>query len=855
MTVHTEAFLRLLGIPATSAEPTPYDLLGLDEEAFSPALVAGALDRQTARVRQAIPGPAFIAVVPVWEAELRRAADVLSDPAQRQAFHDRRQRETSEPALQRLTEHRQAQIQRARQFLGRAVGDDGTLDDAQRAAAVDGLRKLGLGRQQGADLLAQTPRPPGTTGPATDETMAYFAHTVDLSAGPGLASEHDEAALCALADRLAIPAEAAARTIRDRFRQASGSGVHRPDAPAPDVSGRSTPVTQDASSPAPHVPREAGQHAGLKILAVAVPAVAVVLFAALVLTFAFDVWRRGAPRGASATRRPSASTPWPQAWPEGSADRRAPGATRRPTTPSAPARGAPASPRLRARPPTSRPVTGSGPGRTPRATPTPQATTAPVPAIAPRVGAVYSRTGRARDLLGDLALTMLACRECATRLASRSAGASSVLDRLLAQAPGDRVDALTAGVTLVAERDADPLPDPSAPNRAVPQMDRAQLMSLTRDLHFGSPGKRYRAVRLLSRSGSDDAADALLVVARKLALARTLRPDGERLLHRLLHALGRMTNPRVAHRLVALLPGCRDPVAAVSIVRTLARGTGVDANVGGAHLMVSYKRSQLQTCWRWWQAQLADEKLKWQGADRPDGGDVGLEPGPAAAPGARAEPRVPDGQRGLMPGGVLVVPERVSKPAPVWAPDAETVKRLGAAAGLAKQAAQTIDAFRWNERADVGRPRRGVACRMTVSATRVGNDLTDALRMRVHALRRLVLAHPDKGTATGRASRALLMMNARILSSDTALQEAVAMLDAAAEMLELLVRLRRPGRAGQPGPDLDALRRRRQAAVAKPDNVLEELRTSAYHNLILWDLLLGGKRTRPTGARRAGGGP
>ena len=71
---------RLLGLPEDAADPTAYQLLGLDPRRFAPEQVQPALEERKRRLRQNIPGPQFIPIVSRFEQELDRVAALLLDP-------------------------------------------------------------------------------------------------------------------------------------------------------------------------------------------------------------------------------------------------------------------------------------------------------------------------------------------------------------------------------------------------------------------------------------------------------------------------------------------------------------------------------------------------------------------------------------------------------------------------------------------------------------------------------------------------------------------------------------------------------------------------------------------------------
>ncbi|MBE3070442.1 MAG: hypothetical protein IMZ66_09440, partial [Planctomycetes bacterium] len=226
---------RVLGVPDTAAEPTPYLLLGVSPERCTPETVRERLAECTKRVRQNIPGPQFIPIVALWEKELAQAAAVLADARKRAAW-DARAAEQARKAADGSLARRGDQVATiVRQAVDAAVGRDGTLDAARRRALKRQLRTLHVPRRQIKSSLAEIPKPMADRqGPASG-ARRFLERAVDMSLGQGLLTAKDEQALLNLAAKIQLPPGAAASLIEARVkargaRRAGGATGARPRA-------------------------------------------------------------------------------------------------------------------------------------------------------------------------------------------------------------------------------------------------------------------------------------------------------------------------------------------------------------------------------------------------------------------------------------------------------------------------------------------------------------------------------------------------------------------------------------------------------------------------------------------------
>jgi len=218
-------FYKLLGIPEGTSDPTPFQLLGIEPGASDPETVKRALAERRMLLRQNIPGPQFIPMVSLIEKELDRAAALLLDPRKREAFAKRLQREAQQKKQQRL----QKQVVAARQAVRETVNPDGTLPDDKRPALAGRLRALGLSAKAVRSILDGLPSPEAAAAETAPQSTDFFTTAVDLALSQGLLTPDDERKLLALAQKLRLPAELAARTINERLA-ARGARRGKPEA-------------------------------------------------------------------------------------------------------------------------------------------------------------------------------------------------------------------------------------------------------------------------------------------------------------------------------------------------------------------------------------------------------------------------------------------------------------------------------------------------------------------------------------------------------------------------------------------------------------------------------------------------
>jgi len=931
--VYPPFFHKLLGIAESVAEPTAYQLLGIDPRVFVPALVRPALNERRKRLRQNIPGPQFIPIVSLFEQELERAAAVLLDPAERQAYDERLRREAREAKLKRERAKRQRMIRAARQSVGKAVNRDGTLDDAKRPALAGQLRKLGLEEGSVQSILATTPKPTWSVPPA--EAREFFGTAVDLAISRGLLTGDDERRLTELAKNLSIASEAATEILEQQLRaKGAQRGEHEVDflraqferevralfrgGPAslseranllalatarglpewvasevmrqclpPETQGASvvgeeiagadmaedeaelevppldeTPaVAADAGSPyeargepeGGTVPPEQQPVTGADIVeaevlptdeatgaqgyereqampeeeprpttlsrtarrvwAVAPPLVAIGIFVALIVFYGPRLLEReegpkvrhGVSPSTATTPAPATIAPAPPSPHPRPVRPSTPTPSRRSTTPAAPATSTPPAHRA---------------GEPPVATTPPPPR--PSPPMRDLVAAVrrqlrYSSTTVNDELLADLALTMLAWCDAASRFAGERNVWSRELATLTAQR--NRVRYLTSKVSLPEAGPA----GGGAPAAGAPRLDRQRLGELRKELLSTSRAIQYRAIEELRVADDAEAADLLVSRLRTTAekAPASMSAADARRASRILRALGSMSAPALPEKLIQMLPRCRNSIVAFQISKTL-EGL-VKARVGG-HAFSLYARvyerdrtlcrthtlKDRETSARAWRATV----------DRIEARLPGLR-----QPFPHAQPR-PTPRRGG---------PRTPPTPPAWQPDATKLKLLAAVQYYARQAADVLKDHKRGV-ATSGRGRSLPPTRSILAPDNVGEELLSSLDDIVNELNRLVREHPKGKKHSLEAEMVAKEKKVRTLASETTLQKAAVSLDAAASLLELLVKASDP--AGDLKARLEGIRKERRKASAAAANAIHEMRESCFFGLVFWRLLV-----------------
>jgi len=788
--IYEAIFFKLLGIPNRKTEPTPYDLLDLDPRTFSPAQVPDQLGERKRRLRQNIPGPQFIPVVTLWERELDLAAEVLTDPAKRAAYHDQLNRESSEASSRNRRQQRERVILDVRKFLASIVDSNGALSKSKRPAAAARLRELGLDAGQAAAVLDRIPLPAARAAEPSAEAIDYFTAAAERATCHGFLLKADRRELSTLAAKLFIPGERAAAIVQEEVARAKARGGPA-GASSQGISLDGTDSYeefQDQRERSAVRAMLAPRRRRSSFLVVLVPVLAIGVFVLLALHFG-----RGDTSKPEHSDRLPVQAPPTQPW------------TLRP-----------------------KPDVDPGPDRRPPEEPwRPRATgTAPVEAygqVAESVKTSYGDTRASGDLLTDVAVTLLACRDCAVEFATRTRGQFRSLRTALGEPThADRADYLTADVTLLLLAEGNGEEDGGG------ALTPERLRALGRRVTSGAKGPRYQAIEELCRADTAEAADVLLkdVVER---VHRTKKPVP--VVHRVLRGLSRMSAPEIPKELLALLVDCRKkPAYAQAVVRTLIAGSNIPVGPQ-SNGKVPLGEPQYMACVKWWNQVIARPDFVWGKA----------KPAAGAAP-ARNGPVPP------LPGAAALAPEPGA--AAAWTPDPVPPKLLAVVAEYVRLTGKALEPVGWDPvtllpvtsaRALSPRGVRGIepeadVLELRVRSAEVGSDLTGALSGLVAELERLIRAHPDGADRAARADAVRLGMEGRRLACRTRLQEAVVILDAAWELLAILAE--QIDRQGELAAGLAVIRRDREEALVTSGNVLKELRESAYYNLALWEMIL-----------------
>jgi hypothetical protein len=454
---------------------------------------------------------------------------------------------------------------------------------------------------------------------------------------------------------------------------------------------------------------------------------------------------------------------------------------------------------------------GGKPAATPAAVGTPSAT-APSPAgvakpsvhrprsgpSASEVKASFTVKGEPEAVLADVALTMLACRDRAARLAGNHKGeCTTEVARLIG--PSNRTGSLAAKVSLAPLPAATPASAPAAPAAMAAPPD---VPALKKDLLSPSAATRYRAVEQLRDLNTPEAANALLDALERSARART--PADQRTSFRILDAVKTMRQRRVPEVLVDVLPACPSGLVAFQVARALEQGSGTSGGTLGS-LPLNHSPGLRKSCADFWKSRLPRFADRWPAG----GGAAGAGPAAHAPPAAL----------------------------PAWQPDPTPLKLLALAGACAAEAAEDLKSYSWGSAGGTGGVGAAGARGGTVAARLdLAGDLLQALHAYVEQLERLIREHPSGKTYAVRADLVAQQRQARILASDTPLQKAAVDLDTAAALLEILIDASDTSDAAK--APLERLRAEHTSALAAAPNVLHEMRAAAYQNLALWDLLL-----------------
>ncbi len=428
----------------------------------------------------------------------------------------------------------------------------------------------------------------------------------------------------------------------------------------------------------------------------------------------------------------------------------------------------------------------------------------PTQGIAAAVSADQIRQAFSNDLsdpkamLADLALVMLACCDRAMLFAAGQSACAQELAEMT-QDP-ERLPRLTERVTL-------PEPASAAASTPAPTLGPKQLDALKRSLQSEDDGERYRAIDLLRRADTDEAAAALLAeLRRRMAEHAALQIPNPAIATecRILRALGSMRSAAIPPALARLITKVQNSFFCYEITQQLYRLRPDPGRRRNLLLPLKSTTFQRRICQRHWFSVLREPVTMrlWRAR-------------PAARPAASARKDEP------------------IQPYP-------TERKLLAAA--AHYAAAEADALKQRKWAREGGAEIAAPPRVILASPRETKALTDALDAGVAQLARLVRAHPGGRRFAADADMIELEHKARTLACRTPLQRAAAALEAQGELLSLLAQETRPNADAE----RKALLAARDKALQAAPNVLVEMREAAFADLRLFDLLLSpAKEAKP----------
>ena len=405
--------------------------------------------------------------------------------------------------------------------------------------------------------------------------------------------------------------------------------------------------------------------------------------------------------------------------------------------------------------------------------------------------------GSHADLLGDIALTMFASAE---RAAQFSTGGNAnpftePLGKLLKR--GDRRQHMVENARITLS-ESKPVTDEGGEKKDTSALSESQMEQLVTKIvrSQNDAGARNAAIAKLAASPQRQATHSLARAAEK--------SDDTKTRLRLIRTLARRADPDVPRQLVKLMQmnmQRRHIPVAFRIAMALSEGTS-DKNEGGKLSLQSSARD-VYACKKYWETQI--KSASW------------LPPGTVKNESPAEEATVEDAK---------------------WHPDETALKCTAAATRFTQATAMQLSTFRWQQNEQASKTASPGDPLQIQGGPDFMGELQGASESTFAQLLRLVQRHPtvraDNATYSPVVRSIQLRRKARQLACDSMLQECAVIVDACAELLELLIELTSPdfdenGMAG--------MRAEREANAENAVNVLHELRENAYANLLLWDLL------------------
>jgi len=764
-------FYRLLNLPDDVATPTYYHLLGLKPHSCTAEAVQKALQERKKRLRQNIPGPQFIPLVLRFETEqLDPAAEVLADPQKRAEYNEQLKEQARQGTADWVKAERNLVIQKARKLVLEHSNDDGTLDEEQRPPLAEKLILLGFSPGDVRVLFEGIPMPAAEPTPSTDREIEFLSNAIKMAISDGGLSDDDESRLMNLADHLGIDPAQARNLIQKQLSQTTAGPAQCNEEkseiqddtlqkdlfPALDTSEESQVfvVTQvvDTEEPAPPAvvqiplssppvpppacpvppppqPGKAGTvdstqdrfaqpktppkkpwHQILKILAPLLVSGGFIAF--LVINLNNPI----VPKARRQTRSDSQTTP--------SSD-------------------------------TSSAETKETINNTLPPTPTPPPSTTPTSinaSFAPselvnRIQRSFSSTGAKDQLLTDLAVTILACREYAYSFTGSRPASWDRLNRILdAQNHSERAALLTENVQLPV--------DFSAAKTSHDPPDPEWLKTLTKMLSPDQPKSvQYRAIEELAVDGSAQAADILMNLLESKAKL------DEQLIARILRALENMDDPQLPLRLVDLLenPPHRSFVQPILLTLIQLSGRSNDVlNQRNAILPFVHTSDQRKECAQWWREYFTQR-----------------------------HPYITQNQNPLSSGGYYPGPTD-PLPQEMIPHDAQLLKLTALVAHVTDTAADTLDQLNWNDKTNLV---TGLDDPQTIFAKKnIARQLQDSLNKLTAAHLHLVRSHRCAQNFTRKIDNIEIQKQTNSLLSESNLQRILVHLEINGQLLEILIK-------------------------------------------------------------------
>ena len=798
-------FYRLLRLPEDIAAPTYYHLLGLTPNSCTAPAVRQALQERKKRLRQNIPGPHFIPLVLRFESEqLEPAAEVLADPEKRADYNKFLKTQARQGNADWVKAERALVIEKARKIVLEHINRDGALEEEKRPLLAKKLIRLGFSQADLRILFEGIPTPSTQTEPSTEQEREFFINAVELAiTGNGL-SDDDLSRLINLAEHLGMTEQNARDLIKIQLAQTkdhptdAGSGQCQIENNAPPTDPFPTADAGEDSQvyvvteivkteePAPlavvqipppmiaettaHTPKHLTypkpRPKKLRRLALKI-VVPLLVFGGFIGFLIYNLNSPIVPKAARKTKPSSVAAPDNE---ETSSAKKETKNNSLPATPP---------------PPISLPDTIQADSFTPSE-------------IVKRIRLSYSSTGAKDQVLTDLAVTMLACREYAHSFVRNQPVSLNGINRIVnAKDHPKRADMLIEKVQLAV--------DFSKTKKSANPPDPEWLKTLEKMLAPDKPKEvQYRAIEELAVDGSARAADILI------NLLESNHKIDEAMVPRILRALENKNDPQVPLRLVDLLENPPHRSFVHPLILTLITLSGRSdsiLNQQEAILPFLHTGNRRKECARWWREYFT-QRHPYINKNLSALPTAGFNPG-YPSPSASNDTR----QQKIMP------------------LDAKVLKLTALIAHYADSTAEALGQLDWNEKTPL-------LTDFDDSQTlyvkeNIARLLRNSLDKLIDAHFRLVRSHPHAKKFARKIDNIQMQNQTNFLLSESKLQQMSVHLEMTGRILEILIK--ELDENGQYPVILNQIRLQKQSNLT--DNA-ETVRQSAYYNLLLWDFLV-----------------